>query len=109
MGLRTTSGVWSVPEKYGPHGELFFFLIKKVPFALTKAVVFKPFVLAETLKASALIGLHLLAAESASGSVSLLGRHVKIRLPKKATANRGPKVKAFLRPIFASTMWKALR
>ena len=30
--------------KYGTHGELFFFLIKKEPFALTKAVEFKPFV-----------------------------------------------------------------
>ena len=28
---------------------------------------------------------------------------------RTATANRGPDVKAFLRPIFASTLWKALR
>ena len=26
---RTASMVWSVPGKYGPHGELFFFLIQK--------------------------------------------------------------------------------
>ena len=56
VGLRTTSSVWNVPGKYGPHGELFFFLIKKEPFALTRAVEFKPFVLAETLGACALIG-----------------------------------------------------
>ena len=49
--------------KYGPHSELFFFLIRKEPVALTQAVPFKPFVSAETLKACALIGWHLLVAE----------------------------------------------
>ena len=29
MRLRTASMHWNVPGKYGPHGELFFFLIKK--------------------------------------------------------------------------------
>ena len=43
------------------HGELFLFLIKKEPFALTKAVEFRPSVAAETLKACALIGLHMIA------------------------------------------------
>ena len=38
------------PGKYGPHGELFFFVIKKKPDALTKAVEFRLFVPAETLK-----------------------------------------------------------
>ena len=69
VGLRTTSGVWNVPRKYGPHGELFFFLIKKEPFALTKdSGRFNPSVPAETHKACALIGLHLLAAGGVSGS-----------------------------------------
>ena len=27
--LRTASVEWNVPGKYGPHGELFFFLIKE--------------------------------------------------------------------------------
>ena len=54
--------------KYGPHGKFFFFLIKKEPAALTKAVPSKPYVSAETLKACALIGLHLLAAEGEAGS-----------------------------------------
>ena len=27
--LRTASVEWKVPEKYGPHGELFFFLIQE--------------------------------------------------------------------------------
>ena len=44
--------------KYGPHSELFFFLIRKEPAALTQAVPFKPVVFAEKLKACALIGLH---------------------------------------------------
>ena len=29
--LRTASVEWNVPGKYGPHGELFFFLIHKEP------------------------------------------------------------------------------
>ena len=43
------------------------------PFALTKGVQLKPFVLAETLKACALIGLHLVAAGGESGSSSSCG------------------------------------
>ena len=43
---------WNVPRK------LFFFLIKKEPFAFTEAGQFKPFVPAETLKSCALIRLH---------------------------------------------------
>ena len=56
------------PGNYGPHSELFFFLIKKKPVALTKAVPFNPFGSAKTLKTCALIGLHLLAAECEAGS-----------------------------------------
>ena len=66
--LRTTSSFWNVLKKYKPHGELFYFLIKKEPFALTEAVQFKPFVPAETLKACALMGLQLMTAEGQSGS-----------------------------------------
>ena len=54
--------------KYGPHSELFFFLVKKESADLTKAVPFKPAVPAETLKACALIGSHLLAAAGEAGS-----------------------------------------
>ena len=96
-------------RKYGPHGELFFFLTKKDPFALTEAVQFKPFILAETLKACALTGLHLMTGEGEAGPSGCqspdLGDTWRGRLPKNArigtaTANRGAKVKAFLRPIF---------
>ena len=49
------------------YGELFFFLIKKEPVA-SDDVSSDPFVSAETLKACALIGLHLLVAEAEAGS-----------------------------------------
>ena len=61
--LRTASTHWIVPGKCGPQGELFFFLIQKESVVATNEVLPNPFVSAETLKASALIGLHLLAAE----------------------------------------------
>ena len=68
LRLRTSSSYWNVPGKYGPHSELFFFLVKKELVAFTKAVPFKPVVPAETLKACALIGSTLLAAEGEAGS-----------------------------------------
>ena len=64
VGLLTTASVWNVPGKYGPHGELFFFLIEREPLAVTRAVDFRHRVAAETLKASALIGLHVIAERS---------------------------------------------
>ena len=71
--LRTSSCFWNTPRKYEPHGELFFFLIKKSPLLFTEAVQFKPFVLAETLNACALIGLHLVAAGVDSETSSSCG------------------------------------
>ena len=63
------------PEKYGPYCELFFFFIKKEQVVAANEVVPNPCVSAETLKACALIGLHLLAADyekvGSSGSQSL--------------------------------------
>ena len=26
VGMRTTASSWNIPQKYGPHGELFFFI-----------------------------------------------------------------------------------
>ena len=41
--LRTASTHWNVPGKYGPHGELFFFLIvNKEPMVLRKLVEYGP-------------------------------------------------------------------
>ena len=55
--------------KYGPHGELLFFLIKKEPVAVSNEVPFKLVLLVETLKVCALVGLHFLAAEGEAGSI----------------------------------------
>ena len=57
--LRTASTHWNVPGKCGPHGELFFFLIKKEQVVASHEALPNPCVSAETLKACALIGLNL--------------------------------------------------
>ena len=41
--LRTASTYWNAPGKCVPHGELFFFLIKKEPVAVSNEVPCKPF------------------------------------------------------------------
>ena len=69
-----TSTLCNVPGKYGPHGELLFFLVKKEPVAFSYEVPFKPVFPVETLKAWAVIGLHLWVAGGDvdfSGSQSL--------------------------------------
>ena len=59
---RTASTYWNAPGKYGPHGEPFFFLIKKEPIVLGEVIEFGPCICcqipfsADTLKACALIG-----------------------------------------------------
>ena len=40
--LRTTSAQWNVSGRYGPYGELFFFLLKKEPMVLRESVRFGP-------------------------------------------------------------------
>ena len=55
------SSQWSVPKKYGPHGELFFFLLKKEPLVLSESVEFGPSISAVTVKARAVLGLHMMA------------------------------------------------
>ena len=66
--LRTASTHWNAPRKYGPHGELFFFFIKKEQVVASNEVLPHPYVSAEMLEACALIGLHLLAAGGEAGS-----------------------------------------
>ena len=66
VGLRATATIWNVLGKYGPHGELFFFPIKKEPVVLRERVDSGPCITAEMLKACALIGLHMMAEENAS-------------------------------------------
>ena len=48
--LRTPSTHWNVPKKFGPHGEPFFFLLKKEPVVLSELVEFGPCVSAETVE-----------------------------------------------------------
>ena len=40
--LRTTSTQWNVPGRYGPYGELFFFLLEKVPTVLRELSRLEP-------------------------------------------------------------------
>ena len=61
---------WNVPGKYGPHGELFFFFLKKEPTVISELIKFGPCISAETGKACALIGLHMMAEEKALRSDS---------------------------------------
>ena len=67
--LRTASMEWNVPGKYGPHGELFFFLIQKQPAIAPNSETFSPFTnpdirtllfSADVLKKCALIALHVI-------------------------------------------------
>ena len=69
--LRTASTHWNVQGKYCPHGELFFLLLKKEPtVVLSELIEFGQGISAETVKACALIGLHMLAEEIALRSDS---------------------------------------
>ena len=43
--LRTASTHWNVPGKYWPHGELFFYLVKKEPVVASNDVSSNPFCL----------------------------------------------------------------
>ena len=63
--LRTASTQWNVPGRYGPHGELFFFLWKKEPRVLSELVRLGPSIPVETVKARALIELHVMVEENA--------------------------------------------
>ena len=42
--LRTASTHWNVPGKYGPHGELLFFLIQKKPEMVPNSEAFNSFI-----------------------------------------------------------------
>ena len=68
MRLRTTSTQWNVPGRYGPYGELSFFLLKKEPMVLRELVRFGLSIPVESLKACALIGLHIMIQENSERS-----------------------------------------
>ena len=44
---RAASMEWNVPGKYGPHGQLFFFLIQKEPAMVSGSETFSPFINAD--------------------------------------------------------------
>ena len=92
--LRTVSVEWNVPGKYGPHGELFFFLIQKEPATVPGSETFSPFFnadirtslfSADVLKKCALLALHVIAEEGRDGDgchVPGLGDEWKMGCPK---------------------------
>ena len=75
--LRTASMDWTVPGKYGPRGELFFFLIQKEEQSIApNNETFSPFInlgirftcfSADVLKKCALIALYVMSEEAVSG------------------------------------------
>ena len=77
---RAASMEWNVPRKYGPRGELFFFLIKKEPAIAPNSETFSPFTNPGTrplslpffsvddLKVCAFIALHVMAEEGRDGN-----------------------------------------
>ena len=74
--LRTASMEWNVPRKYGPHGELFFFLIQKEPATEHVGETFSPLFnadicttrfSADVFKKCALFALHKIAEEGRDG------------------------------------------
>ena len=68
MRLRSASTQRNVPGRHGPYGELFIFLLKKEPMVLSELVRFGPSFPVETVKARALIGLHMMAEENSGRS-----------------------------------------
>ena len=74
--LRTASMEWNVPGKYGPHGELFFFLIQKEPATVPDSETLSPVInsdirtllfSADVLKNCALVALRINADEGRDG------------------------------------------
>ena len=43
--FRTASTEWNVPGQYGPHGELFFFMIQKELAIVPDSETFSPFII----------------------------------------------------------------
>ena len=109
---RTASMESNVPGKYGPHGELFFFLIQKEPALAPVDETFSPSIKAdirtspfsaEVLKKCALVALHLLAEGRRRRwmSCSRSGGPMESGLPKESNCgrvktNRGRKTKVCL-------------
>ena len=106
--LRTASMEWNVQGKYGPHGELFLFLIQKEQAIAPSNEIFSPFInpgirfscfFADVRKKCALIALHEVAQEAMGGDgfqVPELGEEWKMgcqnSVGRKAMLGRKTKV-----------------
>ena len=80
--LRTASMEWNVPGKYGPDGELVFFLIQKEPAMVPGRETFSPFFnadirtllfSADVLRKCALVALHVIAEGRDGGACRVPG------------------------------------
>ena len=79
--LRTAPSHWNVPQQYGPHGELFFFLLKENPMVVND-MVYGP-----------MIGLHIMTEEVAmrldSDSSPYLGDQWRYGCPRSPVWSNG--------------------
>ena len=109
--LRTASTHWHVQKECGPHCELFFFFLKKGPMVLSKLVELGPCASA-TVKACALIGMHMMAEENAFRLANAVSPHfwrlVEVWLHQKAlvgaaAALNGQEVRVLLWSTMSST------
>ena len=91
--LRTTPTQWNVSGRYGPYGELSFFLLWKEPMVLSELVRFGPSIRVEATKECALVGLHMMAKEnswrSESGSSVSSSRSCESNVGNDALCVRG--------------------
>ena len=99
--LRTASLEWNVPGKYGPHGELFFFLIQKDPATMPDGETLSPFINADirtpslsagVLKKCALTALRVISEERRNGEgcrVPGLGDEWEMSCPKSPMWDSG--------------------
>ena len=124
--LRTASTVRNVPGKYGPPGELFFFLIQKEPAAVPGSETFSPFFNADIRTPSSLLmssrsarlsHLHLLAEEGKDGEdgghAAALGTNGKWAAQRvqrgRVQAKPGRKTKVCLPVALEMAMWATIR
>ena len=118
---RTASMEWNVPGKYGPHGELFFFLIQKEPATEQVGETFSPFFnadirtplfSADVLKKCAVIALHMIAEEGRDGDgchargLDWVAQRVQCGRVK---AKLGRRMKMRLLPPLVKAMWATTR
>ena len=115
--LRTASMAWNVPGKYGPHGDLFFFLIRNEPASTPGSETFSTFFNADirtllfspdVLKKCALIALYVIEEQGRDGD----GCHVSGLLRAqcgRVKAKLGRKTKVCLQVGLGTATWVTVR